>query len=777
MAPRTTGSSDDNEFDLARLLWGDLPLIAAQPDAARDEQSSDRVASGGDEAGPTGLNEVTPAPPPAQQLPPWEREVATREAAFSLQERPLAWDVTGHGGHAAAGSTPPRADVAGEAVDLEEATNELDLDALAALASFADPDVDDDDDDPATSALTGELIPSHLDERLLSYGELTERLEREVLPRLRGLANRNGYLTLGYFARAVIDLQGSDTHLDEVRAFATRANVPVLPSRSHKSGRALPLWAIQQARQRFEDLLRDQIDERVVVERFGYEGVPLSQGTRSFLVQAWMSHCLSRAEERAHVMTIATEIARVGERFTDWSGEALAARDALILDNLWLVARIARSRVGRGVEVDDLIQSGALGLFRAVLRFDPARNFRFVTYASGWVFQSITRHIADNSRLIRLPVHVHDRGTAITETEARLWQSLEREPTLREIADASAASEQVVRSLLVSARPLSLDDPRQAPRTIGLVADRDNPVEMAEASDLADAVQAALESLSDRERGVLELRFGLLDGEERTLEEVGRVFSVTRERIRQIEATALHKLRHPSRAKRLEAHTSERPKSVLGVSAAAAEALLPEFSVEDQDIIRWIWGLNGRQQQTVQSTAKRLRASAERVREVCVRAAALHCDRGAAGDARAMAGYERMPAANSTRADQATREQEVDPGWNLDAADTDSVDWADRRFAEQIPLSPPPVSQLASRPDQEADADEPAARAIKSLLGRLDQRDATECRRSARSRTDQIEPVRYTLADARWQAIANVAQDILDRPREKSKRAGPHVAP
>ena len=152
----------------------------------------------------------------------------------------------------------------------------------------------------------------------------------------------------------------------------------------------MPLWAIQQSCRRFGDLPCGHIDEEAAIARVGYEGVPLSQEARAFLIQASLCHCLAREEERALAMTVAAEVARAGEDLRGWSAAALEARESLVLDNLWLVARMARRHVGRSVELDGLLQSGAEAVAQAVVRFDPAHGYRFASFASGWVSRALT---------------------------------------------------------------------------------------------------------------------------------------------------------------------------------------------------------------------------------------------------------------------------------------------------------------------------------------------------------------------------------------------------
>jgi RNA polymerase primary sigma factor len=234
------------------------------------------------------------------------------------------------------------------------------------------------------------------------------------------------------------------------------------------------------------------------------------------------------------------------------------AHNQLVQSNLRLVVAIARRYVGRGMALLDLIQEGNVGLIRAVERFDYRRGFKFSTYATWWIRQSISRAIADQGRTIRMPIHVLDAVNKLTRSQRDLTQVLGRAPTIEEIAgDLEMDVERVVELSRIAMDTVSLETPvgEDDDGTLGdLVEDVDSvrPAEMASFTSLQDQLAEALEGLNPREREVLIMRFGLADGRMRTLEEVGAHFNVTRERVRQLETKALAKLRHPDKSGKLE---------------------------------------------------------------------------------------------------------------------------------------------------------------------------------------------------------------------------------
>ena len=332
----------------------------------------------------------------------------------------------------------------------------------------------------------------------------------------------------------------TEDKMDQILEYLEKSNIDVVNSGIEDSGKEDDLLLGDD-----DDIILSEEDEVEIIDDVDVlEGVSTEDPVRMYLKEIGNVPLLSTEEE--------IELAKRVEEGDE------AAKKKLTEANLRLVVSIAKKYVGRGMPFLDLIQEGNMGLMKAVDKFDYSKGYKFSTYATWWIRQAITRGIADTGRTIRVPVHMVETINKTLRMTRTLLQELGREPTPEEVADRLNVPVSRVREVLkISRDPVSLDTPigEEDDSHLGDFIEDDSalsPADSAAFSMLREELNTALESLTDRERQVVELRFGLRDGRARTLEEVGREFNVTRERIRQIEAKALRKLRHPSRSKRLK---------------------------------------------------------------------------------------------------------------------------------------------------------------------------------------------------------------------------------
>ena len=348
-----------------------------------------------------------------------------------------------------------------------------------------------------------------------------------LLSDITASAKKRGYITqeeiLGIFQRPEEHI----AELDELYDKLMKMNIDVFENIDEEKDQGKPI----------EDLEKEL--EALTV---------LTEGTVSDPVRMYLKEI-----GRIPLLTFAQEI-DLAKKVEDGNK---AAKQQLITSNLRLVVSIAKKYVGRGLTLLDLIQEGNQGLIRAVEKYDWRRGYKFSTYATWWIRQSITRAIADQARTIRIPVHMVENINRFLRASRKLMQDLGREPTPEEVAKVLEIPEDKALEIIkISQEPASLESPvgdEEDSRLGDFIHDTQTPTLFDAASRelLKEQVDQVLQSLSDRERRVLEERFGLKDGRPKTLEEVGKMFAVTRERIRQIEAKALRKLRHPSRGNKL----------------------------------------------------------------------------------------------------------------------------------------------------------------------------------------------------------------------------------
>lgn len=362
----------------------------------------------------------------------------------------------------------------------------------------------------------------------MTFEEKLQKLAELAKTKKNVLENRE---ILDFFRGEILDPE----KLDRIYDFLDSQHVDVLRLDEEEME---PDLFLEEEMDEEEEIAVDPMDLSVP------DGISLADPIRMYLKEIGKIPLLSTAEE--------IELAKRMEKGDE------EARKKLAEANLRLVVSIAKRYVGRGMQFLDLIQEGNLGLIKAVEKFDYRKGYKFSTYATWWIRQAITRAIADQARTIRIPVHMVETINRLIRTSRQMVQELGREPTPEELARKLDMPAERVREIKkISQDPVSLETPigEEEDSHLGDFIQDDNvmiPADQAAFTLLHEQLMESLETLTEREQQVLRLRFGLDDGRPRTLEEVGRVFHVTRERIRQIEAKALRKLRHPSRSKKLK---------------------------------------------------------------------------------------------------------------------------------------------------------------------------------------------------------------------------------
>ena len=371
-------------------------------------------------------------------------------------------------------------------------------------------------------------------------GQMNEEQKMDSVQALIQKCKKKGSITYREIMDALQGVELTADQIDDVYQQFGRMGIDVVP----EPGEDLVLKKAKEDEEETAKESDDDVEEEAEVDLSVPEGVGIDDPVRMYLKEIGRVPLLSAQEE--------IQLAKRME-----AGDEEAKR-RLAEANLRLVVSIAKRYVGRGMLFLDLIQEGNLGLIKAVEKFDYIKGFKFSTYATWWIRQAITRAIADQARTIRIPVHMVETINKLIRVSRQLLQELGREPAPEEIAKVMDIPVERVREIMkIAQEPVSLETPigEEEDSHLGdFIPDEDAPAPAEAASFilLKEQLEEVLETLTPREEKVLRLRFGLDDGRTRTLEEVGQEFGVTRERIRQIEAKALRKLRHPSRSKKLK---------------------------------------------------------------------------------------------------------------------------------------------------------------------------------------------------------------------------------
>ena len=369
-----------------------------------------------------------------------------------------------------------------------------------------------------------------------------EQMEKrqQILRELVEFGKKNGKVTAKEINHAIDELELDSAQQDKFYAALEKLGVEIAMGEEDLLEEAPLIESLDEDFSNVEEIPEEELNNPMAL----MEGIAIDDPVRMYLKEIGKVNLLSSDEE----IELAKRMLEGDE----------AAKQRLAEANLRLVVSIAKRYVGRGMQFLDLIQEGNLGLIKAVEKFDYTKGYKFSTYATWWIRQAITRAIADQARTIRIPVHMVETINKVIRVSRQLLQELGHDPSPEEIAEVMNMPVQKVRDILkIAMEPVSLETPigEEEDSHLGdFIADDDTPepAEMASYTLLKEQLVEVLKTLTPREEKVLRLRFGIEDGRTRTLEEVGKEFNVTRERIRQIEAKALRKLRHPSRSKKLK---------------------------------------------------------------------------------------------------------------------------------------------------------------------------------------------------------------------------------
>ncbi len=377
----------------------------------------------------------------------------------------------------------------------------------------------------------------------MSFEETTEK-KPDIIQNVIDKAKEKGTVTFQEIADFLDGIELDKAQMDDLYDKLSEMGVEIAPDESPEDFEFIELATDEAVEMEIAEAMEEADGDEIEIDTSIPKGIAVDDPVRMYLKEIGKVPLLTADEE--------IELAKKMEEGDEY------AKKRLCEANLRLVVSIAKRYVGRGMLFLDLIQEGNLGLIKAVDKFDWRKGYKFSTYATWWIRQAITRAIADQARTIRIPVHMVETINKLIRISRQLLQEYGREPTPEEIAAEMDISVEKVREILkIAQEPVSLETPigEEEDSHLGdFIPDEDvpAPADAAAFSMLKEQLLEVLDTLTEREQKVLKLRFGLEDGRARTLEEVGKEFDVTRERIRQIEAKALRKLRHPSRSRKLK---------------------------------------------------------------------------------------------------------------------------------------------------------------------------------------------------------------------------------